>query len=87
MSARRRHEIMDTVFEMTGGVERLVHQVNKDDASYWEFLKLWGKGLPRVAAVEHGATVGVETLLEKLDELDRSDNAKVIEGNVIDIVE
>jgi hypothetical protein len=87
MSARRRHEIMDTVFEMTGGVERLAHQVNKDDSSYWEFMKLWGKGLPRAVATEHSATAGVEQLLDKLDALDRSDNATVIDGNVIDIVE
>lgn len=84
MSARRRHEIMDTVFEMTGGVERLVHEVNRDRESYWDFMKLWGKGLPRAVATEHSTTPDVENLLDKLD---RMENAKVINGEATEVIE
>jgi hypothetical protein len=87
MSARRRHEIIDTVFEMVGGVERLAHQVEKNDESYWEFMKLWGKGLPRAVATEHSATASVEGLLDKLDALDRSDKATVINGEAVEVIE
>lgn len=87
MSARRRHEILDTAFEMCGGVERLVHETNRNPESYWEMMKLWGKGLPRAVATEHSATAGVEDLLGKLDALERSDNAKVIDGSAVEIIE
>lgn len=87
MSARRRHEIMDTVFEMIGGVERLAHQVDKNDESYWEFMKLWGKGLPRAVATEHSTSANVENLLDKLDALDRSDKATIINGEATEIIE
>jgi hypothetical protein len=77
MSARRRHEILDTAFEMCGGVERLVHETNRNPESYWEMMKLWGKGLPRAVATEHSVGADVENLLDKLD---RAENAKVISG-------
>ncbi len=75
LSARRRHEICDTVFEMLGGVERLHHEANRDKESYWDFMKLWQKGLPRAVATEHSTTEDVEKLLEKLD---RAETAKDI---------
>lgn len=77
MSSRRRHEVCDTVFEMLGGPERLHHEANKSSEAFWEFMKLWGKGLPRAVATEHSVTEGVETLLDKLDAAER---AKTIEG-------
>jgi hypothetical protein len=83
MSARRRHEIVDTVFEMAGGVERLAHVVNKSDENFFEFAKtLWAKGLPRAVATEHNVSESVEDLLTKLD---RAENAKTINANVIDV--
>lgn len=82
MSARRRHEILDTVFEMSGGVERLAHEVNRSPDSYWEFMKLWGKGLPRAVAVEHGANAGLEELL---DQLNKAENATLIEGSAVEV--
>lgn len=81
MSARYRHEIADVVFQMTGGVERLVHEVNRTPDAYWTFItKVWAKGLPRISHAEIAVSDGVEDLLEKLDERDRAENAKVING-------
>lgn len=78
LSARRRHEICDTVFEMLGGVERLHHEANRDRESYWDFMKLWQKGLPRAVATEH--SVDKDSVEELLKRLDRAENAKVING-------
>lgn len=73
LSARRRHEVCDTVFEMLGGTERLHHEANRDRESYWEFMKLWQKGLPRAVATEHSAnTDSMEKLLDRLDERERA---------------
>lgn len=83
MSARRRHEICDTVFEMIGGVDRLAHEADRDQESYWEFMKLWSKGLPRAVATEHSVSDGVETLLDKLDQAER---AKTIDGVCTEIL-
>lgn len=77
MSAKRRYEILDIAFEMTGGITRLAHEMNKSTEGYWEGMKLWGKGLPKIASTEHSVTEGVESLLDRLDEAER---AKTIEG-------
>lgn len=79
MSARRRHEICDTVFEMLGGVERLHHEANRNTDSYWEFMKMWQKGLPRAVATE--ANVNNESIEEALKRLDAAENARVINGD------
>lgn len=71
MSSRRRHEVCDVVFEMLGGAERLHHEADRNSDSYWEFMKLWSKGLPKMANTEHTASEGVEALLEKLDQAER----------------
>lgn len=80
MSARRRHDILDTVFEMLGGVERLAHEANRNPDAYWEMMKHWGKGLPRAVATEHRIGEGVEELLDKLD---AAEHAQVINGKVV----
>ena len=82
MSSRRRHEICDIVFEMVGGVERLAAETEKSSESYWEFMKLWSKGLPRAVATEHTASEGVENLLDKLDKAER---ARTIDAEMTDI--
>lgn len=82
LSAKRRHEICDTVFEMVGGVERLAHEANRNSDAYWEFMKLWSKGLPRAVATEHSASEGVENLLDKLD---RAEKATLIEGTATEV--
>lgn len=81
MSARRRHEICDVVFEMLGGTERL-HAVADGDPK-WFYGTLWQKGLPRAVATEHAVTEGVEVLLDKLDAAER---AKTIEGTFSEVV-
>lgn len=78
MSARRRHEICDTVFEMLGGVERLRHEANRDREAYWDFMKLWSKGLPRAVATEH--SVNNESVEDLLKKLDQHENTQVING-------
>jgi hypothetical protein len=82
LSARRRHEIMDTAFELTGGVQRLVHEMNRDTEGYWKGMSLWSKGLPRAATTEHTAGTGVEDLLDRLD---RADKAKTINGDFTEV--
>lgn len=79
MSARRRHEICDTVFEMLGGVERLHHEANRNNDSYWEFMKMWQKGLPRAVATEH--SVNNESVEDLLKKLEQAEGAKVINGD------
>lgn len=79
MSARRRHEICDTVFEMLGGVERLAHEAGRNNETYMEFMtKLWAKGLPRAVATEH--SVNNESIEDALKRLDQAENASVING-------
>jgi hypothetical protein len=67
MSARRRHEICDIVFENLGGTQRLEHEANRDQDSFWKFMGLWSKGLPRAVSQQHSADAGVEDLLDRLD--------------------
>lgn len=78
MRARRRHEIMDTAFEMCGGVDKLVHEMEKSSEGYWEGVKLWAKGAAKPVAIEH--TFG-ESTEDMVDELERSEKAQVIGGN------
>lgn len=85
MSARRRHEICDTVFEMLGGTERLHHEANRDREAYWDFMKLWSKGLPRAVATEH--SVDKDSVEEMLKKLDNAANAQVISGNMTDVID
>lgn len=86
MSARRRHEICDTVFEMLGGVERMHHEANRDPEAYWEFMtKLWGKGLPRAVATEH--SVNNESIEDMLKKLEQHENIKVINGTAQEIID
>lgn len=89
MSARRRHEIMDVAFQMCGGVERLVHEMNRNTEGYWAGVNLWGKGLPRAVATDHSInTKSVEDLWDKLDarEADKKAvSAPIIEGSFTDV--
>jgi hypothetical protein len=82
MSARRRHEICDIVFENLGGTARLEHEANRDADSFWKFMALWAKGLPRAVSTEHSATTGVEDLLDRLD---RSEKAKTISADYVEV--
>lgn len=72
LSARRRHEVLDTVFEMLGGPERLHSEANRDRDGYWEFMKMWAKGLPRAVATEHSVNnESMDELLKKIEARER----------------
>lgn len=85
LSAKRRHQVMDTVFEMLGGEERLYHEANRDRDSFWEFMKMWAKGLPRAVATEH--SVNNESVEELLKRLDRAENARMINGTAHEVTD
>lgn len=80
MSARRRQEIADIVFEQVGGVPRMVAWVEKSDDNYGMFLtKIWAKGMLRPVNDERaGGPSDVESLLARLD---AGEHAKVINGD------
>jgi hypothetical protein len=82
MSARRRHEICDIVFENLGGTQRLEHEANRDQESYWKFMGLWSKGLPRAVANQHSADSGMESLLDRLE---KGENAKIINADYTEV--
>jgi hypothetical protein len=84
MSARRRTEIIDAVFEDAGGPEKLSAWVRKSDENYGDFiLKLWGKGAARVTNMEVTASDGIESLLKKLDQREREREANVIDSTAV----
>ena len=69
MSAKARTRVLDTVFQMVGGEERLAHEATKNSEGYWNFMRLWGKGVARVNSTEHSVNShSVEDLWAKLDE-------------------
>lgn len=75
VSAKRRNQIVDTLFEMLGGVERMQAWAENN---YGDFMAIWAKGLPRNAATEHSLnTDSIENLLAKLD---KAENAQLIDG-------
>lgn len=65
-----------TAFDMIGGVDRFAAWAEKNPTDFYT------KVFPKVIAkpVEHGVTKDVEALLERLDAVDASDRAMVIEG-------
>ena len=85
ISARLRTEIIDAVFVETGGPERLAGWANKSDENYGEFIKIWARGAARHSNVEVNAGEGIEKLLERLDERDRQEGAKVINAEAREI--
>ena len=79
MSARRRNQLVDVVFESVGGTERLTDWAEKN---YGDFVtKVWIKGLPSNSATEH--TVSPESIEALWDKLDAEDRAKTIEGHAV----
>lgn len=67
MSGRMRMAVVDAVFEMTGGTERLADWANKPE-NYGDFItKVWAKGISRPMSVEHTADDSLEGLLARLD--------------------
>ena len=75
--------MIDAVFEGLGGFQAMLAWAEKDHDSRTEFYKMYAKGAAKATSVEVGVSDGVEALLEKLDQQDRSENAKVIDGEVV----
>ena len=84
LSARMRTEMMDAVFFGVGGFERLKSWVETSDDNYGTFFKAWSQGQAKATQVEHTASEGVEALLAKLDERERIEGAKIINGEYKD---
>lgn len=82
LSARRRNEICDIVFENLGGAQRLEHEANRDQESYWRFMGLWSKGLPRAISNQGNSESGMEDLLARLD---KGESAKVINADYTEV--
>lgn len=72
LSARLRTETIDAIFEMSGGPEKMLSWVEKNDANYGEFLKMWARGAVRSSNVEVNAGKSIEDLLERLDHAEAS---------------
>ena len=85
MSGRRRTELIDALFEASGGFQRALAWIEKDDVNYGEFFKgMWAKGASRPVSVEHNAGGGLEALLEKID---RDANAKTIDTTYTEVTD
>ncbi len=80
MSARLRTQTIDALFEASGGFERALAYIDRNDDNYGEFFKIWAKGAVRTTGVEHTASESLEDMLAKLD---AGDHAKVVEGEVL----
>lgn len=71
-SARLRTNIVDTVFQMIGGTERLADWAHKNPSDF--YTKLWGKGMAKPLTLEVSETGSLEDLIGDLD----GSRAKVI---------
>lgn len=80
VSARMRRTIVDTVFQSSGGIERLQAWVEKNDDNYETFItKIWAPGQAKAMSAELQVSEGVEDLLAKLD---AGENARIINGEI-----
>lgn len=78
LSARMRTEMVDMLFVGSGGFERALAWINKDDDNYGEFFKIYAKGAIRASSLELTTDDSVEAALAKLD---AGEHAKVINGS------
>lgn len=77
LSARMRSEVVDNVFLLAGGQEKLLAFVEKNDENYQFFLQhCWAKGLPRVSNAE--VTVAAESVEDLVARLDAGEHARVV---------
>jgi hypothetical protein len=72
MSARRRSEVVDMVFEQIGGVERMVAWAEKPENTGDFYTKVWAKGMLKNVSTEHNLGGGVEELLDQLDRAEKA---------------
>lgn len=79
-----RTNMIDALFVGAGGFTRALAWIEKSDDNYGEFLtKVWAKGAAKATSVEHGLSDGVESLLQKLDDQERMENATIIDATVM----
>lgn len=78
MSARRRTEMIDALFEGTGGFERARAWIEASDENYGKFfLGPYARGAVRSSNVEVKAPTTLEDIISQLD---AGEHAKVING-------
>jgi hypothetical protein len=86
MSARHRTRLVDALFEACGGFERAQTWIERNDANYEVFFKIWAKGQARQMTTEHTLGQSAESLVDRLDEIDRRREAKIIDVVPTEIV-
>lgn len=64
-SARLRTSIVDTVFQMIGGPERLAAWADRNPGEF--YTKVWAKGMAKPLAIEVTDTGSLEDLIGDLD--------------------
>lgn len=80
LSARMRTAVVDQVFVMTGGTERLADWATKN---YGDFItKVWAKGMAKPISVEVQDSDSLEAMLTALD---GGEHAKVINPDGSDV--
>jgi hypothetical protein len=74
MSARARTNMIDALFAGTGGFDRALAWIEKNDDNYGEFFtKVWARGAAKTNSTELTGTVTVENLLDQLDDAERAE--------------
>ena len=73
LSGRLRTSIVDTVFQMIGGTERLADWATRNPGEF--YTKIWGKGMSKPISLEVQDADSLEGLLSALD---GGEHAKVI---------
>lgn len=73
ISARRRTQVVDTVFEMLGGEQGLAAWAEKNKTDF--YTKIWAKGMAKPISIE---TTNEDSLEGLLRALDGGEHAKVV---------
>ena len=69
---------MDALFEGAGGFNRALAWIESSNETYGDFFKLWARGAVRATNLEVGVSEGVENLLDKLDQAERTQTIDVV---------
>ena len=91
MRANRIQQIFDIAFEQSGGVERLVHEMNRSPEGYWEGVKQYVKTMPKTAMTEshHQVDVSIEGMWDRVAKRleDRKNGVEVIDVEPTEVTE
>lgn len=80
-AGRKSSQLVLDVFDMIGGVEAMAEWAEENPGEF--YTKLFSKTITRETDINH--TVGVEDMLDELDELD--DDALILEGEYEDLTD